>query len=90
MPLAVMEALGMECRKYYETSERIYAIDDRKVRAYGEIKDFFASICATPHITKIFTINVLDLPPTYGVVLGRYECSMIGEYIMNDASFMML
>jgi hypothetical protein len=31
MPLAVMEALGMSCNKYYETGERIYAIDSRKV-----------------------------------------------------------
>jgi hypothetical protein len=33
---------------------------------------------------------VVDLPPTYGVVLGRDWCSMIGGYIMNDGSCMML
>jgi hypothetical protein len=38
MPLAVMEALGMSCTKYYETGESIYAIDSRQVPAYGEIK----------------------------------------------------
>jgi hypothetical protein len=32
MPLSVMEALGMECTKYYETGESIYAIDSRKVQ----------------------------------------------------------
>jgi hypothetical protein len=31
MTLYVMEALGMECTKYYETGESIYAIDSRKV-----------------------------------------------------------
>jgi hypothetical protein len=40
MPLSVMEALGMECTKYYEIGESIYAIDSRKVPTYGEIKDF--------------------------------------------------
>jgi hypothetical protein len=40
IPLSVMEALGMGCTKYYETSERIYAIDSRKVPTYGEIKYF--------------------------------------------------
>jgi hypothetical protein len=33
---------------------------------------------------------VVDLPPTYGVVLGRDWCSLIGGYIMNDGSCMML
>jgi hypothetical protein len=90
MPLSVMEALGMECTKYYETGESIYAIDSRKVPAYGEIKYFCAWISATPHITTIFTIIVVDFPPTYGVVLGRDWCSLIGGYIMNDGSCMML
>jgi hypothetical protein len=44
MALVVMEALGMSCSKYYETGESIYAIDSRKVSAYGEIKDFYAWI----------------------------------------------
>jgi ribonuclease HI len=90
MPLAVMEALGMSCTKYYETGESIYAIDSRKVPAYGEIKDFYAWITTTPHIITVFNIIVVDLPPTYGVVLGRDWTSMIGGYIMNDGSCMML
>jgi hypothetical protein len=48
MPLAVMEALGMSCTEYYETNESIYAIDSRKVPAYGEIKEFYAWITTTP------------------------------------------
>jgi hypothetical protein len=89
MPLSVMQALGMECMRHYETGEIIYAIDSRKVPAYGEIKYFCAWITVAPHITTIFTIIVVDLPPTYGVVLGRDWCSMIGGYIMNDGSCMM-
>jgi hypothetical protein len=38
----------------------------------------------------MFTIIVVDIPLTYGIVLGRYWCSMIGGYIMNDGSYMML
>jgi len=38
MPLEVMEKLGINCTKYYETSESIYAIDSRQVPSYGEIK----------------------------------------------------
>jgi len=34
MPLAIIEALGMSCTKYYETGESIYSIDSRKVSAY--------------------------------------------------------
>jgi len=90
MPLAVMEALGMSCTKYYETSESIYAIDSRKVPAYREIKDFYNWITTAPHIITIFNIIVVDLPPTYGVVLGRDWTSMISGYIMNDKSCMML
>jgi hypothetical protein len=84
MPLSVMEALGMGCMKYYETNESIYAIDSRKVPAYGEIKYFYAWITIAPHITIVFTITVVDLPPAYGVVLRRDWSAMIGGYIMND------
>ena len=90
MPLVVMEALSTNCTKYYETSERIYTIDSRKVPSYGEIKDFYAWITTTPHIITIFNIIVVDLPTTYGVVLGRYWTYIIGGYIMNDGSCMML
>jgi hypothetical protein len=90
MPLAVMEALGMRCTKYYETGEIIYAIDFRKVPTYGEIKYFYAWITTTPHIITVFNIVVVELPPTYGVVLGRDWSYMIRGYIMNDGSYMML
>jgi hypothetical protein len=85
-----MEALGMGYTKYYETSEIIYAIDSRRVPTYGDIKYLFSCISATPHITTVFTIIVVDFPPTYGVVLGRYQCSLIGGYIVNDGICMML
>jgi hypothetical protein len=71
MPLAVMEALGMNCTKYYKTSESIYAVYSKQVPTYGEIKAFYAWIIAAPHIITFFNIIVVDLPPTYGVVLGR-------------------
>jgi hypothetical protein len=90
MPLAVMEALGMSCTKYYEIGESIYAIYSRKIPTYGEIKDFYAWITFSPHIIIVFTTIVVDLPPTYGVVLVRYWYSMIGGYIMNVGSCMML
>jgi hypothetical protein len=90
MPLVVMEALGMNYTKYYETCESIYAIDSIKVPAYGEIKEFYALIMAAPHIITVFNMIVVDLPPAYGVFLGRYWSSMIEGYIMNDGSCMML
>ena len=90
MPLVVMEALGINCTKYYETGEIIYAIDSRKMLAYGEIKNFYAWIITAPHIITVFNIIVVDLPPTYRVVLGRDWSSMISGYIMNDDSCMML
>jgi hypothetical protein len=45
---------------------------------------------SAPHIITVFNIIVVDLPPIYGVVLGRDWSSMIGGYIMNDGSCMML
>jgi hypothetical protein len=35
MQLEVIEELGMNCTKYYEIGESIYAIDSRQVVAYG-------------------------------------------------------
>jgi hypothetical protein len=90
MPLVVMESLGMSCTKYYEMRKSIYVIYSRKVPTYGKIKDFYAWITTAPHIITVFNIVVVDLPPTYGVVLGRDRSSMIGGYIMNDGSYMML
>jgi len=90
MLLSIMEALGMGCTKYYETGESIYSIDSKKNPAYGEIKYFYSWIIDAPHITNVFTITVVYLPPTYGVVLGRDWSAMIGGYIMNDGSCMML
>jgi hypothetical protein len=90
MSLAVMEAFGMSFTKYYETGESIYAIDSRKLPAYREIKDFYAWITTAPHIITIFNIIVVDIPPTYGVLLGRDCTSMISGYIMNEKSCMML
>jgi hypothetical protein len=90
MSLSLMQALKMECTIHYEASESIYAIDSRKVLAYGEIKYLCAWISVAPHITTIFTIVVIDLPPTYEVVLGRNWSSMIGGYIMKDKICMKL
>jgi len=80
----------MSCTKYYEIDEIIYAIDSKKVPAYGEIEDFYAWITAAPHIITFFNIIVADIPPTYGFVLGRDWTSIIDGYIMNDGSYMML
>jgi hypothetical protein len=89
MPLSMMEALGMECTKYYGTTNSIYAIDSRKVSTDGEIKYLYSWIIDAPHITIVFKIIVVELPPTYGVFLGTYWSALMGEYIMNDRSCMM-
>jgi hypothetical protein len=57
---------------------------------YGEIKEFYAWITIAHHIITVFNIVVVNLPPAYGVVLGRYCKSMIDGYIMSDGSCMML
>jgi hypothetical protein len=85
-----MESMGMGCTKYYEIGEIVYVIDSRKVPSYGEIKFFCACITAVPHITIIFIIIVVYSPPVYGLVMGRDWFSLIGGYIMNDESYMML
>jgi hypothetical protein len=90
MPLVVMDALGMNYTKYYETGEHIYKIDSRQVPTFGEIKEFYAWIMMAPHIITVFNIIVVYLPLTYGVVLGRDWSSMIRGYIMNDGSCMVL
>jgi hypothetical protein len=90
MSLSAMKDLGLGGTKYYETNESIYSIDLRKVHAYGEIKDLYVLIIFSPHITTLFTITVVDIPPACGVVHGRDWYEMIGGYIMNEESCMML
>jgi hypothetical protein len=55
----------------------------------GRLNIFFAWIIVSPHVTTNFTIIVVDMPPTYGIVLGKYWYSLIEGYIMNDGSCMM-
>jgi hypothetical protein len=71
MSLLVMEVVGLECTEYYEAGESIHASDSRKVPTYGEIKDFCVSISSAPHNKTMFSIILVDLSTTYGVVLGR-------------------
>jgi hypothetical protein len=54
MLLSVMEALGMGCTNYCETSEKHYAIDLRKVIEYGEIKYLYAWIIVL-HISQLYS-----------------------------------
>jgi len=61
----------LEYTKYYEKGESIYVIDSRKFLAYGEIKYFYAWISYAPKPTTVFTKIVVELPTTYGVILGR-------------------
>ena len=58
--------------------------------AYGEIKYLYAWITIAPHIITIFNIMVVDLPLAYGFVIRRDWSSMIGGYVMNDGSCIML
>ena len=90
MPLSIKKSIGLECTRHVKTSEGIFAIDSRKVAAYGEINDLCAWISITPHVKIMFTIVVDDLPPTYGVVI-RWEWNFpLGGYIMNDGYCMMV
>ena len=70
LPLSIMEAMGLECTKYFEVGEGIFSIYSRIVLAYGEIKYFLSLDKFCPHINTIFTIIVVDLPLTYLIVLG--------------------
>lgn len=69
MPLSFTKTMDLDCTKYYEASESIFAIDLRKVLMYEETKDFYAWISLASHVKNVFTIIVFDLPPTYGLVL---------------------
>jgi hypothetical protein len=42
MSLSIMEVIGIECTKYYDVWEIIYAIDSINFHAYGEIRDLCA------------------------------------------------
>ena len=90
MPLSIMKSIGLECIGHFKTDEGIFAIDSEKVTTYGEIKDFCAWIASAPHVKTLFTIIVVDLPPTYGLVLGWEWTFPSGGYIMNDGSCMMI
>lgn len=66
-----MKTIGLDCTKYYEVGESIFAIDSRKFPMHIEIKDFYACISLVPHVKTILMIIVADLPLAYSLRLGR-------------------
>ena len=64
IPFSFMTTIGLDCTRHYKARESIFSIDSRIVFSYGEIKDLCAKISSIPQVHRIFTIIVVDLPPT--------------------------
>jgi hypothetical protein len=55
MPLSIMQEIGLECTKYYETWERIYEIDSRKAQHMDKLNIFVHGL-AMHHTSQQFLL----------------------------------
>lgn len=68
MPLGVMKELGLEVDDNYGTC---YAMDNRSVPVVGVLKDLEIKIASYREDTYKIDITVIDVPPSYGMLLSR-------------------
>lgn len=90
MSLSVMRTVGLDCTRHYKAGDCNFSIDSRSVLAYGEIKYCCVELSSSPQNHIVFPIIVVDLPPTYSLVLGHERSYLLSAYPMNDGSCIIL
>lgn len=66
MPLNVMRQLELEVHQPYRN---VCGLDSRSMLVHGLIKDMVVRLAASPDISTIMDIVVIDLPPSYGMLV---------------------
>lgn len=80
MPIKIMEEV---VSKIDSTYGKCYVMDSRKVLVIGVINKVPYKLEALREKELFTSITVVDIPPTYGMLLSReWSASMGGEYIV--------
>lgn len=84
MSLSVMRQLELEVHRSYRN---ICGLDSKSMEVHGLIKDVVVHLVASPDISTIMNVMVVDLPATYGMLLSRKFFASFGGMIQMDLSF---
>jgi hypothetical protein len=66
IPLSVIQQLDLNVTRPYKS---VFGLDFRAMYTHGLIKDVVVHLVASPDISMIMDIVVVDLPPSYGMLL---------------------
>ena len=84
MPLSVMEQLGLSVHRPYRN---VCGLDSRSMPIHGVTKDMVVYLTTCPDISTIMDIVVVDLPPSYGMLLSIKFSASFGGTIQMDLSY---
>lgn len=84
MPISVMKQLGLDVHRPYGN---VCRLDSRSMSIHDVIKDMVVRLIASQDISIIMDIVVVDLPPSYGMLLSRKFSSSLSGTIQMDLSF---
>ena len=84
MPLSVMKELGLDVNRPYRN---VCGLDSRSMSVHGPIKDIIVCFATSPDISTIMNIVVVDLPPSYGMLLSHKFSTSVNGTIQMDLSF---
>ena len=83
MPYSVAKALGLNLTKVHG---RCYSMDAKWVPLHGKIKDAQVALASHPEKKLLFTILVVDILASYGLLLSRSFYWDLGGEIKLDWS----
>ena len=66
----------------------VCGIDSRRVLSYGLIKNLRVDLFACSDNSTMMDVVVIDLPPTYGMLLSRKWAAGLGGYLLMDLSYL--
>jgi len=84
MPKVIMEKLGFDITKPYKY---LCTFDSNKVWCLGLIKDLFIYLAQIPNKIIIMDIVVVDVLPSFGMLLSRSWGEKLGGTIQLDLSY---
>jgi hypothetical protein len=84
MPKVFMEELGLEITKPYQD---LYSFDSKKVKCLRLIKDLIVSLSQLPMKSVVMDIDVVDIPPKFGMILCKSWAKKVGGSLQMDLTY---
>ena len=84
MPKEIMEKLGLDITREYKD---LYSFYSWRVKCLGMIKDSVVVLAQVPVKSIVMDVQVVDVPPNYGMLLSRSWEAKLGDSLQLDLSY---